>query len=127
MSSRLSLEEGKNLVKLARQAVETRLKSGEVMDVPDDLPKRLLEKSGVFVTISSLRHGRRELRGCIGLPYPTNVLANAVIQSAISAATQDPRFHPVSTGELDHIIFEISVLTPPQLIEVERPQTTHQQ
>lgn len=122
MSFQLTPKDGKRLVELARKAVEKRLKSGEAIDPPNDLPKKLMEQCGVFVTLSSLRHGKRELRGCIGLPYPANPLTRAVIESAISSATQDPRFPPVSSEELNQIIFEISVLTPPQLIKVEKPQ-----
>jgi uncharacterized protein len=36
-----------------------------------------------------------------------------VIEAAIAAATQDPRFSPVSRRELPKIIFEVSVLTEP--------------
>jgi len=91
------------------------------MKVPEGTPPKLMVHCGVFVTINSLKHGRKELRGCIGFPYPTIALARAVIESAINSATQDPRFHPVSLSELDQIVFEVSVLTPPQLIEVEKP------
>ena len=108
-------------MKLARKAVEEYLKNGSIMKAPEDTPPKLMERCGVFVTLNSLRHGRRELRGCIGFPYPTIPLAQAVIESAISSASRDPRFYPVSLGELDHIVFEVSVLTPPRLIEVEKP------
>ncbi len=81
-----------------------------------------MEPCGVFVTLNSFRHGKRELRGCIGFPYATTPLARAVIESAINSATQDPRFPPVSFEELDQIVFEVSVLTPPQIINVEKPQ-----
>ncbi|UCC33193.1 MAG: TIGR00296 family protein [Candidatus Bathyarchaeota archaeon] len=118
----LASEEGNLLVKLARRAVEEYLRSGRIIDPPEDLPKELMERCGVFVTLNSFRHGKRELRGCIGFPYPTDPLARAVIESAINSATQDPRFLPISIEELDQIIFEISVLTPPQLIRVEKPQ-----
>ncbi|MFB0522449.1 MAG: TIGR00296 family protein [Candidatus Bathyarchaeia archaeon] len=122
MSFKLTSEEGKLLVKLARKAVEEHLKKGEVIGVPKDAPKKLTEPCGVFVTLNSLRHGKRELRGCIGFPYATTPLARAVIESAINSATQDPRFPPVSFEELDQIVFEISVLTPPQPVNVEKPQ-----
>ena len=121
MSFELTREEGVFLVKLARKAVEEYLKNGSIMKVPKDTPPKLMERCGVFVTLNSLKHGRKELRGCIGFPYPTIPLAQAVIESAINSATQDPRFYSVSLGELDHIVFEVSVLTPPQLIEVEKP------
>jgi len=91
------------------------------MKVPKDAPPKFMERCGVFVTLNSLKRGRKELRGCIGFPYPTSPLTQAVIESAINSATQDPRFSPVSLSELDHIVFEVSVLTPPQPIEVEKP------
>ncbi len=122
MSFQLTHKEGKLLVKLARKAVEEQLENGRVIDVPKDIPQELMENCGVFVTLNRLRHGKRELRGCIGFPYATAPLARAVIGSAINSATQDPRFSPISSNELDQILFEVSVLTPPQPIEVKKPQ-----
>ncbi|MCS7125132.1 MAG: TIGR00296 family protein [Candidatus Bathyarchaeota archaeon] len=118
----LSLEEGKLLVRLARTAVEEYLKTRKRIRVPEGLPKKLMQSCGVFVTINSIQNGEKELRGCIGLPYPTTPLAEAVIESAISSATRDPRFYPMSLEELSSVVFEVSVLTPPQLIEVEDPR-----
>lgn len=121
MSFKLTLEEGLFLVKIAREAVGTYLKDGKMLPVPKDVSSKLIEKCGVFVTLNSVKHGRKELRGCIGFPYPTTPLTHAVIESAINSATQDPRFPSVSLDELDHIIFEVSVLTPPELVKVEKP------
>jgi uncharacterized protein (TIGR00296 family) len=121
MVFQLTLEEGCFLVRLARKAVEKYLKNGKVVAVPKDVSSKLMEKCGVFVTLSSLDQGRKELRGCIGFPYPTTPLIRAVIESAINSATQDPRFPPVSPNELDHIVFEVSVLTPPKLVKVQKP------
>jgi uncharacterized protein (TIGR00296 family) len=121
LSSDLSLEEGKILVKLARNAVEEYLKNRKRINIPESLPEKLMQPCGVFVTINSIESGEKELRGCIGYPYPSTPLVQAVIDSAISSATQDPRFYPLSLGELDHVVFEVSVLTPPQLVNVEKP------
>ncbi|MGQ9624862.1 MAG: TIGR00296 family protein [Candidatus Bathycorpusculaceae bacterium] len=120
MQFQLSLEDGELLVKLARKAVEEYLKTEKRISTPKDIPKKFLQPCGVFVTINSIRNGEKELRGCIGYPYPTTPLAQAVIESAISSATQDPRFYPLSLSELDYVIFEVSVLTPPKLIEVDK-------
>ncbi len=120
MTFQLTLEEGGFLVKLARQAVEEYLEQGTVVKVPEDVPAKLMERCGVFVTLNRIRGGKKGLRGCIGLPYPDTPLAQAVIQAAVSSATQDPRFPTVSPKELDHIVFELSVLTPPEFIEVEK-------
>ncbi len=121
MSFDLSLEEGRLLVKLARKAVEEYLKTGKRIPPPENIPEKLMQPCGVFVTINSVKGEEKELRGCIGLPYPTTPLAEAVIESAISSATQDPRFYPLSLEELDGVVFEVSVLTPPRLVEVENP------
>lgn len=117
----LSLEEGKLLVKLARNAVEEYLKTRKRTRVPEGFPKKLMQPCGVFVTINSFQNEEKKLRGCIGLPYPTKPLAEAIIESAISSATQDPRFYPLSLEELDSVVFEVSVLTPPQLVEAKNP------
>ncbi len=121
MPFELTSEEGLFLVKLARRAVRTYLEEGKIVSVPENVPSKFTKKCGVFVTLNNVEHGRKELRGCIGFPYPTTPLTRAVIESAINSATQDPRFHSISLNELDHIIFEVSVLTPPELIEVEKP------
>ncbi len=118
----LSLEEGKFLVQLARKAVKTYLETGKTVEAPESTPEKLFEHCGVFVTINSLKNGEKALRGCIGYPYPTNPLVEAVVDSAVNAATQDPRFYPLSLGELGKVVFEVSVLTPPEPIEVKKPE-----
>ncbi len=122
MSFELTDEEGKFLIELARTTVKKYLENGEKINPPKETPKKFLEHCGVFVTISSVRRGEKELRGCIGYPYPTSPLVEAVIDSAINAATQDPRFEPLSSYELGKVVFEISVLTPPEPVEVENPK-----
>ena len=121
LSFQLNLEEGRFLVQLARKAVEENLKNKKRIILPESTPEKLLEPCGVFVTINRVKNKGKELRGCIGLPYPTTPLVQAVIESAISSATEDPRFYPLSPEELDNIVFEVSVLTPPQVIEVKKP------
>ena len=122
MSFELTLEQGKFLIQLARTTVKRYLEDGEKTKPPKDTPKNLQEKCGAFVTLNSLRGGEKELRGCIGYPYPTNPLVEAVIDSAINAATEDPRFEPLASEELDAVVFEVSVLTPPQRVMVKDPK-----
>ena len=121
MPFQLSLEEGKFLVELARNAVKEYLTTGKHLTAPQNTPKKLLEQCGVFVTINKVKNSEKQLRGCIGYPYPTLPLVEAVIESAIDAATQDPRFPPLSLNELDNVVFEVSVLTPPEAITVKKP------
>jgi uncharacterized protein (TIGR00296 family) len=120
MSFQLTIEDGKFLVNLARRAVTVYLENGKLLQVPKNVPLKLMEKCGVFVTLNQVYEGEKALRGCIGLPYPTAPLSEAVIEAALSAATQDPRFPKVTLDELDNIVFEVSILTPPQHVEVEK-------
>lgn len=122
MSFELSLDEGKFLINLARITVKEYLENGKTVKPPKDTPKKLFERCGVFVTINSVRNGEKQLRGCIGYPYPTSPLVEAVIDSAINAATEDPRFYPLSLDELGNVVFEVSVLTPPEPVEVDNPK-----
>ncbi|MGA1974727.1 MAG: TIGR00296 family protein [Conexivisphaerales archaeon] len=114
-----SLEEGTYLVKAARHAVESLLKvPGQVP--PSTASPRLREKRGAFVTIRL--HPACELRGCIGRPYPSEALIDAVKESAVDAAVGDPRFEPVTPDELSGLTFEVSVLTEPVRLEVTSPK-----
>ena len=122
MPFELSLKEGEFLIRLARNTVKTYLETGKVVKAPENTPNKLFENCGVFVTINSLKGGEKKLRGCIGYPYPTSPLVEAVIDSAVSAATRDPRFYPLSLVELGNVVFEVSVLTPPEAVEVENPK-----
>ena len=122
MPFKLTKEELTFLVKLARKAVEEHLKDGRIISPPEQVSPKLQERSGVFVTINSVRGKTKQLRGCIGFPYPTHPLIRAVIEAAVESATRDPRFPPLSPGELDEVVFEVSVLTPPQLVEAASPK-----
>jgi uncharacterized protein len=122
MSFDLTNQEGKLLIQLARNTVTEYLKTGKTPKLPTQVPIKLFKKCGVFITINSFKDGRKELRGCIGYPYPISPLVEAVVDSAINAATQDPRFDPLSLDELNKVVFEVSVLTPPEPVEVNTPK-----
>jgi len=109
--------EGEQLVKLARKAVQKYL--GESVDIDIDSLERFSQKTGIFVTLTSVRSKEEQLRGCIGFPLPEKKLYQSVVEAAIAAATQDPRFTPVKKEELASIVFEVSILTPPEEIRVQ--------
>ena len=109
-----SLSDGEFLVKSARKVIESYLASGERLAIAAD--DKFKKKLGVFVTLES--HPKKELRGCIGYPYPTEPLITALTNAAISAAVHDPRFPPVSEEEFQRLIVEITVLTEPVPIVV---------
>jgi len=115
----LTLPDGVFLVKLARKAVAEYLSKGKIIKPPDDTPSTLLKYGMTFTTILKVTGVGRELRGCIGYLEPTEPLAVNVINSAIAAATQDPRFPPMELHELKHVIFEVSVLSRSRVVEVD--------
>jgi uncharacterized protein (TIGR00296 family) len=113
----MNLENGTQLVGLARLAINSYLERREIIKPPPNIPEELLRKSGAFVTLNTIKPVH-ELRGCIGFPYPEEQLVNAVIKAAIYAATDDPRFEPVSLSELrDSVVVELTVLTAPETLK----------
>ena len=113
----ITVQEGKELVRLARTCVESFVKNRKLVISANDSNK----KFGVFVTIYHLNkeNNEKNLRGCIGYVLPSKDIYDSVIDAAINAATQDPRFIAVSEKELEEVIFEVSVLTKPFLIRVD--------
>jgi AmmeMemoRadiSam system protein A len=111
MSQDYTIEEKKELLKLARTTIEKYLEDGS-KEYPQTENSKFREKRGVFVTL----HKKGDLRGCIGYPLPTKPLIEAVVDNAISSATEDFRFHPVAPDELKDIDIEISILTVPQKV-----------
>ena len=111
----LTKQEGELAVRLARKAIEECLKNGKKTS-PDNLPKVFKEKRGVFVTLNKKKE-HKELRGCIGRPYPVLPLGEAIIVSAINAARDDPRFNSVKPEEIEDLVIEVTVLTVPKKIK----------
>ena len=105
----LSRDEERELLRIARDALTSWVSDRNRIDLSAyNLSPALLERHGAFVT---LRKGR-ELRGCIGYTQNKETLARAVMENAINASSNDPRFDPIQPGELPGITIEISALTP---------------
>ena len=101
------------LVKLAKDTIKEYVTNGEILKTPSDLPAEMTEEAGVFVSIKK----QGELRGCIGTFQPTREsIALEIIQNAVSAATQDPRFPPVTPDEIDELEYSVDVLSEPERI-----------
>lgn len=108
------------ILDLARKAVETFITNKKKIPLPEKYPKELDEKRGIFVTIYKMNRVK-ELRGCIGIPYPEMPLIQGIIEAAVSAC-QDTRFSPLKKDEIKNLKLEISVLTEPELVEVKDPR-----
>ena len=101
-------------VKLARKSIESYVKTGEIADMPTDIPSEITnQRAGAFVSLK--KDGR--LRGCIGtfLPVQQN-LAMEIWGNAISACSRDPRFDPVEEDELPDLVYSVDVLSAPEPI-----------
>lgn len=108
-----SHEQKKSIIELARKSIELSFKDRK----PEYKEQFFSEKHGVFVTIKI----RDELRGCIGFAEPIYELGKGIIEAARAAAFSDPRFPPIEKSELSKIKIEVSVLTSPEEIKVDKP------
>jgi len=108
----LSPAEKNELLKIARNSLETFVKTGKAPDITAK-DARLNEIQGAFVTLT--KHGT--LRGCIGNIIGQGPLYETVRDMAVAAASQDPRFSPVTADELKDIDLEISVLSRPYRVK----------
>ncbi len=114
----MNLEDGEFAVKFARKTIEMYVSERKTPEKPK-LAEMFKEKLGVFTTLYI--YPGHELRGCIGLPYPSKPLIDAIIDSAVSV-TRDPRFPALEMNELDSIVIEVSILTKPEKIAVKKPE-----
>ena len=104
------IKQGQELVKAARNSIELFLMNPhfEKRLVQDSIA-HFSERHGVFVTLE--HYPTKELRGCIGFPSAVAPLNESIIDAAIAAAFEDPRFVPVSKKELEDLTVEISILS----------------
>ena len=103
------------LVELAKDTIENYVRNGTIPR-PSELTPEMVDRFGVFV---SLKVGGL-LRGCIGTYEPATAnVAEEVITNAISSATRDPRFPPVTTDELSDLEYSVDVLTHPEPVKSE--------
>jgi uncharacterized protein len=114
--------DGKLFISSAREAISEYLSSRKLA-VPVALQKdpRFQKKLGCFVTLKS-NDEEKSLRGCIGFPEPIYPLSRALTEASIAAATQDPRFNPITIEELRLLLVEVSILTIPSVIYVRSPK-----
>lgn len=97
------------LLRTARAALTSRLKTGKMPHVDETTFATALRGYGAaFVTLK--QDGR--LRGCIGSQKAHMPLVRDVVRNAVKAGTEDPRFKPVTPGELEQIQIGIAVLSP---------------
>ncbi|MDD2521483.1 MAG: AmmeMemoRadiSam system protein A [Anaerolineaceae bacterium] len=118
MPEKLSLDEQKQLLKIARDAVNATALNQPLPKLdPQDYSHKLTERGASFVTLTL--DGR--LRGCIGTLEAYQPLYLDVQKRAVQAACKDPRFTPVTPDELPRVKIEVSRLSTPQPVEYNHP------
>lgn len=109
-------------VRLARYSLESYITTGKRISKSDlkgerweDMPDEMYAaKAGTFVSI----HKDGALRGCIGTILPTcDSIADEIMQNAISASTNDPRFPMIREDELPYLEISVDVLKKPEPID----------
>jgi AmmeMemoRadiSam system protein A len=106
----LSLAGQQCLLQTARGAIRGWLDGRALaLDLEGALPE-LLRPRGAFVSLK--RRGGGELRGCVGRAAATEPLLALVARLAVAAASEDPRFEPVTFEELPSLSVQVSVLGP---------------
>ncbi|MBR0460093.1 MAG: AmmeMemoRadiSam system protein B [Victivallales bacterium] len=101
-------EAQRELLKMARERIKTSAAGLDYhYEPPEGMPDLHL-RAPAFVTL----HKNGRLRGCIGYTVAQGELWEAVYDMAHAASQEDPRFQPVTTGELRELELEISVLSP---------------
>jgi AmmeMemoRadiSam system protein A len=109
----LTDEQKQALVEIARQSVSDRV-SGRLAP---SRASRLAAGVWCFVTLKAGGH----LRGCLGTLDSLSDLGREVARCAGDAATEDPRFRPVSVPEIPELSIEVSVLGPLEQIDPSDP------
>lgn len=106
---RLSSAEKQHLLQVARHAIAKRLGATTRFAYDKPAPQPIPGTEGVFVTLTK----DEELRGCIGCFSSKGDLSLTVARLAVQAASEDPRFPPLSAEEFLAVRIEISLLSKP--------------
>lgn len=117
-----SVEEGTMLINFARDNIEFFLRNDRRIPIPNLIKEKFTNKYGAFVTLNKYNVQGNPLRGCIGYIEPKYSLYDVIHKVSINSAIEDPRFPSVTYEEMDNIIIELSILTPPKLIEINDPK-----
>ena len=115
-SARLDASARKTLFDLAREVVrQAALHGGKPpkITINGQLPRPLLAQRATFVTLNI---GGR-LRGCRGSILAQQSLIDDVANNAFQSGFGDPRFAPLSAGELEGLEFHVSILSTPRRID----------
>ncbi|WP_262021703.1 AmmeMemoRadiSam system protein A [Vibrio quintilis] len=104
------------MLEVARGAIRSIFNSDRIQ--PPDLSQyddHLVRRGACFVTLEV----NGVLQGCIGSIAPREPLVMDVFEKACASALQDRRFAPLTEEQLGGLTIEVSVLNPPEIIQVD--------
>ena len=119
---KFTLEDGEMLIKFARDNIEFFLQNDRKIPVAEEIKEKFKDKYGAFVTLNMQGVSENSLRECIGYIEPTYSLYEVIHRVSINSAIDDPRFPSVALEEMENILIELSILTPPKLIDINNPE-----
>jgi uncharacterized protein (TIGR00296 family) len=119
---KFTLEDGEMLIKFARDNIEFFLQNDRKIPVAEEIKEKFKDKYGAFVTLNMQGVSENSLRGCIGYIEPTYSLYEVIHRVSINSTIEDPRFPSVALEEMENILIELSILTPPKLIDINNPE-----
>lgn len=106
---------GQILLSLARASLDGLAAGKRAVQLPRELTALAAEEetwlAGPGATFVTLRMAGA-LRGCIGTVEARRALRKDVVANSRAAATRDPRFEPLTPGELATVELEVSLLSP---------------
>jgi AmmeMemoRadiSam system protein A len=105
---KLSRGDQQELIRMAKEAIASTRGHKNQPSQAISTSEKFRLCCGAFVSI----YVEGDLRGCIGTFSEESPLYKIIREMAISAATSDTRFKPLSPSELDKLEIEISVLSP---------------
>lgn len=105
---RLSYEDGLRAVELAREAIESYVCYGQ-REQPGSMREAFYQRTGALVRIESTR-GRGSLRGCAGTYQTDDQLGHAIVDGAITAASDDSCGSEVNATELDSVAVSVCIV-----------------
>lgn len=114
----LTRGEGKELLKISRHVLEKFVRN-EHYASPKNYPGAFNKNYGILCMI--LKDNVVRGTGCSGLPHPLISIIDAAMHAVISASHENTK-EPISASELNDIKIELSILTEPQTIPINKPQ-----
>lgn len=104
----LSYEDGVRAVELSRESIESYVLHGQ-REQPGSMRDAFYQRTGALVRIESVR-GRGSLRGCAGAYRTNDQLGHAIVDGAISAASDDSCGSELRAAELDTVIVSTCIV-----------------